>query len=424
MPDPVSSLPGADDITEVTLPNGITILTRPNFNSPSVVINAYLHAGSIFDPDDKLGLANFTVAALMHGTRQRSHLEIYEALEAVGASLGFDAAIHIVGFNGKALAEDLDLLLELASECLREPDFPEDEIERIRARILTGLALRAQNPESMASLTFDQIVYRGHPYSRPEDGHPDTVRNISREDMRAFHRRFFGPRGMVVVVVGGVEPAQAIEKVSRVFGDWQNSGQPEMATLPPLRPLDGNLHRQAFIPGTSQSSIVMGVAGPPRNAPGFLAASLGNNVLGQFGMYGRIGEAVREKSGLAYYAYSSLSGGVGPGPWYFVAGVAPDNVERTIDLIRGEIERFIRQGISEEELADSKANYIGRLPLSLESNAGVSAALISLKRYGLGLDYYRTYADRVNAVTREEILEVARQYLDPEKLAIAVAGPK
>ena len=144
-----------------------------------------------------------------------------------------------------------------------------------------------------------------------------------------------------------------------------------------------------------QTDIYMGASGPLRKAPEYLAASLGNSVLGQFGMMGRIGDVVREQSGLAYYAYSSLSAGVGPGSWEVSAGVNTANVDKAIDLIREEIERFVAEGVSAEELADSQANFIGRLPLSLESNMGVANALINIERYDLGLDYYRRYADLV-----------------------------
>jgi len=138
---------------------------------------------------------------------------------------------------------------------------------------------------------------------------------------------------------------------------------------------------------------------------------------------GRIGEVVREQAGLAYYAYSSLSGGLGPGPWSVTAGIDPANVYEATDLIRAEIERFVSETVSAEELSDSQANFIGRLPLALESNGGVAGALLNLERYDLGLDYYRKYADQINAVTVEDILAAAQHYLDPHKLAIAVAGP-
>ncbi len=420
---PVNSLPGPDDIHREVLPNGLVVLSRANFHSPSVVIHGYLQAGGIFDPDEKLGLADFTSAALTRGTARRNFQEIFEALESAGASLGFEASTHTVGFRGKALAEDLGMLLDLAADALRSPVFPADHVERLRAQLLTGLSLRAQNTAQMASLTFDQIVYEGHPYSRPEDGYLETVQAIARDDLAAFHHRLYGPSGSVIAVVGAIEPQQAVQAVQVALGDWENPDQPEPPALPPVKPLVDIVRRAVEIPGKSQADIVMGVAGPSRRSPDYLPASLGNNVLGRFGMYGRIGDAVREKAGLAYYSYSTLSGGIGPGPWYASAGVAPDNIERAIELILAEIARFVQEPINAEELADSKANYIGRLPLALESNSGVAGALINLERYDLGLDYYRRYADIIQAITAEDVLQAARRYLDPSRLAVAVAGP-
>jgi zinc protease len=140
-------------------------------------------------------------------------------------------------------------------------------------------------------------------------------------------------------------------------------------------------------------------------------------------MMGRIGDVVREQSGLAYYAYTSLNAGIGPGSWEVTAGINPVNLEKTIDLVRSEIKRFVSEPVSAEELSDSQANYIGRLPLSLESNNGMAGALLNLERYELGLDYYQRYPDLVRAVTSGSILDVSRRYLDPEKLFVAVAGP-
>jgi len=138
---------------------------------------------------------------------------------------------------------------------------------------------------------------------------------------------------------------------------------------------------------------------------------------------GRIGVVVREKCGLAYYAYSSLNAGVGPGSWEISAGVNPDNVTKAAGLIRSEITRFVEKGVTAEELSDSQANFVGRLPLSLESNAGVAGALLNIERFDLGLDYYHRFADLVRAVTPDEVLQAARKYFHPERLAIAIAGP-
>lgn len=417
------SLPGPDDITRETLPNGITVLARANFSSPSVVISGYVEGGSICDPDEKLGLADFVACALMRGTRRRDFHAIYDALESAGASLGFSASMHTVGFSGRALAEDLPLLLTLLSESLRMPTFPADQIRRLRGQLLASLAIRDQDTGDRAGMAFDALVYAGHPYSRPQDGHPRTVRAITRADLAAFHRRHFGPRGMVLAVVGAVEPQRAVDLVARALGDWSNPMQAVPPSLPPVRPLRALRRRHVRLAGKVQSDLLIGCLGPRRTDPDFLPASLGNSVLGQFGSFGRIGTVVREQAGLAYYALSSLSAGIGPGVWQVSAGVNPAHLERAIALILRELRRFVQSGVKRQELADSQANFIGRLPLSLESNAGVAGALLNIERYRLGMDYYRRYAALVRAVTPEQVLETARKYIDPERLAIVSAGP-
>lgn len=155
-----------------------------------------------------------------------------------------------------------------------------------------------------------------------------------------------------------------------------------------------------------------------------MAASLGNNILGQFGMMGRIGESVREKAGLAYHASTSLNASLEGGTWEAYAGVSPVNLQRAIDLILQEIQRFTASPVDPEELANSQANYTGRLPLSMESNAGVANALLNIERYQLGLDYYQRYAGLVRAVTPEIVLETARKYWHMDRMVIVSAGPE
>jgi len=417
------ALPGPDDIYREVLPNGIVVITRPNFNSLSVVISGYFDAGTLLDPDEKLGLADFVTSALMRGTKNRTFDKIYNELESVGASLGFSSGVHKSGFSGRSLAEDLPLLLNLLSETLMMPTFPKAEMEKLRAQLLTGLAIRAQDTSDMASMVFDQILFKGHPYSRPEDGHPETIRNITRGDVVKFHRENYGPRGLVIAIVGAVKPEEAVRQVKRALGGWQVKGQKDAPELPALKPLKKTVSKHHHIAGKSQSDLIIGTNGPRRRDPEFMSASLGNNILGQFGMMGRIGDVVREKSGLAYYAYSSLSAGIGPGSWEVNAGVNPQNVKKALDLIVDELRRFIQEGVTADELADSKANFIGRLPLSLESNGGVANALLNIERHNLGLDYYRRYEGLVKEVSQDDVLNSARKFVDPDKLAIAVAGP-
>lgn len=417
------SLPGPENIHRQVLPNGIIVLARANFNSPSVSISGYIHTGSLFDPDEKLGLADFAASALMRGTAKYSFDELYNQLESVGASLGFDSGLHTTSFHGRALEEDLLLLLGLLSETMRHPTFPKEEVEKLRHQLLTGLAIRMQDTSDMADITFDEILYHGHPYARSEDGNSQTIKAITRGDLVKYHQRCFGPRGMAIAIVGAVEPKRAVELVQRALGDWKNPSQPEVPSLPELKLLDETVRRHFAIPGKSQADIVIGTNGPRRKDDDYMAAALGNSVLGQFGMMGRIGESVREKSGLAYYAYSNLSSGIGPGAWTVSAGVNPGNVRKASDLIIKEFKRFIKVGVTKQELSDSQANFIGRLPLSMESNGGVANALLNIERYQLGLDYYRRYPDLVKTVKPTGILEVARKYIDPDRLAMATAGP-
>jgi len=418
------SLPGPDDITRLVLPNGITLLTRANFNSPSVVVSGYLTCGSVFDPPEKLGLAHFTALSLMRGTARRKFQEIYDALESAGASLGFGASVHNTSFGGRALSEDLPLLLKLLTESLLTPVFPSEQIERLRAQLLTSLAIRAQDTDEVSSMAFDAALFHDHPYGLPEDGFPETVQAITLEDLADFHRQHFGPRGMVIVAVGAVSPEQVRDEVERALGAWRNAVQIESPALPPVPPPTQTFRKHVAITGKSQTDLVMGSLGPYRLSPDFMPASLGNNILGQFGMMGRIGDVVRERAGLAYHASTSLNAWIAAGSWEVSAGVNPANLQRAIDLIRRELERFVRRPVFKRELKDSQANFIGRLPLSMESNNGVANALLNLERFQLGLDYYQNYASQVMAVIPERILDVAQKYIDPERLVITSAGPE
>jgi len=421
-PDLWKSLPGPHDITRVELPNGIVILTRSNFSSPSVVVSGYLGSGSLFDPQDRLGLAYFTAASLMRGTQKHEFQEIYNALESAGASLGFGASVHNASFGGRALAEDLPLVVDLLAESLRRPVFPEQHVEKLRSQILTGLAIRDQDTSDVASMNFDRLIFPGHPYGRPEDGFPETIRAIQRADLVEFHRTHYGPRSLVIVAVGGIAPEQAVDVISRALGDWRNPEQAPEPPLPPILPVVETVKEHFAIPGKSQTDLVMGTIGPARKAEEYMSVTLGNNVLGQFGMMGRIGDVVREQAGLAYHASTSLNAYICGGSWEVSAGINPANLDRTVDLIISELNRFVSEPVTTEELSDSQANFVGRLPLTLESNSGVAGALLNLERFQLGLDYYQRYPQLVASVTPAEILEAARKYLHPDRLIVVSAG--
>ena len=421
--DHMHALPGPDDITRVELPNGITVLTRSNFNSPTLSIKGYLESGSIFDPDEKLGLSYLTASGLMTGTSQHDFQGLYNEIESVGARLGFSAGTLTTSFSAHCLSEDLLLMLGLISESLRSPTFPEKEFNRQKTQMLTGLAIRAQDTSAMAALLFDQIIYAGHPYERPEEGFPETIQAIEREDIIDFHQRTYGPRGMAVVIVGAIEPDAAVDAVKAAMGDWTNKDQEAQPEIPPATPIKKTTKKALSIPGKSQADIVMGSLAPERLSPDYQALRIGNNILGEFGMMGRMGQRVREEAGLAYYAYSSLSVSMGPGAWEMIAGVNPRNIDQTIELIQDEVKKFVSDPVSEEELSDSKSYFLGRMPLLLESNSGVAISLLNMEHFDLGMNYFLDYPKQIEAITAEDILHTSQKYLDPERLGIAIAGP-
>jgi zinc protease len=418
------SLPGPETIVRRELSNGLVVLARENFTSPSVVMDGDLRAGALWESREKAGLANFAASALMRGTERRSFAEIYEQIESVGARLGISGGTHLSGFSGKSLAEDLPLLLDIASDALRRPTFPEEPVERLRSEILTRLAIRANDTYSRADDAFHELAYPDHPYSIDADGYPETIQAVTRDELIAFHRRHFGPRGMILTIVGAVRAEEAVALVEKYFGDWSNPDQPPEPPLPPLSPLQGAVTRRVPMPGKIQSDLVLGAPGPARKHPQFVAARVANNILGVFGLGGRIGHHVREKNGMAYYAAAALDGGLGPGPWRAYAGVNPKNVDRAVELMLKEIRKFTARKVTAEELDDNKAQFVGRLPLSLETNEGVAGLISSLEIYDLGLDYLQRYPGMIQTLTRDDILEVARRFLSAENYALAIAGPE
>lgn len=421
---PALSLPGSHNVTRETLDNGITLLVYENHAAQSVVLAGSLDTGALFEDPAQNGLVSMTINALMRGTEQRDFDAINSALEDIGADISFSSSVHKVGFYGKSLAEDLPTLADVLADVLRHPTFPPAQVERLRGEIITGLQIRQQDTRYRATRAFYETLYPdGHPYHYSLRGTLETVPRLSIDAMRDFHRKHFGPRGMVIAVVGAVNTQEAIDILRARLADWRNDEQPAPPPLPDLPPRQQSQRIFVPLPGKTQSDIVLGVPGPPRSAPDFQAAKLANSILGQFGMMGRIGATVREELGLAYYAGSSLSGGFGPGPWSISAGVNPANVELALEKIVDELRRIITEPVSEDDLEDNKSYFIGHLPLQLESNDGIAETLVNIETFGLGLDYLLNYRATISALTQDDLLAAAQRYLNPDALVIAIAGP-
>ncbi len=419
----VSSIPGPDTIHRYELANGIRILCLENPNSAAVSLVGLIGASSRSDPAEKLGLANFTASMLTRGTHTRNFQQLHLALESCGASLNFSTSAHNTWFAGKCLAEDLPLLLDISADCLMHPIFPDEYFERLRAQILSALAIREQDTGEAASLLFDQYLFPDHPYGQPTDGFAETIQRITVEDLQKYHQQYYSPRDMILVVAGAVEDGQVKDLAQKYFGDWEKQHAPAAAPIDVPAAPQGLIRKHRHLEDKSQADLILGTRGPQRTSLDYLAVYLGNNILGQFGLMGRIGESVRTRSGLAYYASSSVTAWTDSGSWEVSAGTSAENLEKAIELICEEIRKYVSEPVSVEELDDSQSNLVGRLPLSLESNAGLANAILTMERFELGLDYYQHYAQSMRAITPEDILNASRKYLDPQRLVITSAGP-
>ncbi len=417
------SLPGPGDTLRQTLPNGVTLLVRENFASPAVVITGYVEAGGE-DEGAVHGLAGFATDVMERGTQGRSFDQLYEEVESIGASFDFSAGNHITSFGAKGLAEDLPLLLDIVNDILRRPSFLPDQVEKARAEIFTAFQEIENDTYQMASIAFHELVYpESHPYHWNPLGYPETIAAITRDDLAQFHERYFAPQGATLVVVGAIKTQDAVQAIGDIFGDWERT-RPSRSALPPVPALTEQRERRIELEDKTQSDIILGWPGPPREHPDFIPCYIANHILGVFGMYGRLGQSVRTQNSLAYYAMSKIDGGKGPGAWHISAGVNPVNVDKALALIQEEVRRFRDEMVSREELEDTQAYLTGVVPLQLETNEGVARTLINIERYHLGLDYLQKYTENIQNVNRSQIQTMAQRWLDVAHSALAIAGPE
>jgi zinc protease len=372
---------------------------------------------------EQAGLSDFTAAMLRRGTERRSFEQINEAVESVGASLSVNSGRHAIAVGGKTLAEDFGLLLDVFADVLQRPVFPQEHVDKLRGQTLTALQERDNDTGSVASMLFSGLAYPAdHPYGWPVEGYQETVSAFGRDQVVDFYRRFVGPSGAALVVVGDVDAAHAIASVQAALGGWL--GQPPVGRSFPAVTRPASLVRgEKVMPGKTQTDIVLGVPAMRRGDPDYEAARLANTVLGRFGMMGRLGETVREQLGLAYYSYSTLAASKEPGAWQVIAGVNPGSVDRCLVAVDAELARLGTELVPDEELDDSKALLTGSLPLRLETNAGVAEAILDMVWYDLGLDYLQRYGDLVASISAEQIRQVVATYLRPGATILAIAGP-
>jgi zinc protease len=409
--------------TRTVLDNGLVILIQANNTTPVVALNATFYAGSLNDPPDLPGLANLTRRTMDRGTERRSASDIAEALDDRGVSLRLAASRHTFTLSCVCLTEDFEGTLALLADVVRNPVFPEEEIEKRRLEAITSLREKQDDPSIVAVDMVREMLYGpAHPYGRSVKGTVDGLEALRREHLVAFHSRLLVPSMFRLAIVGDVRSGPALTSAARVFEDWRG---PTVEEEPVLPPPSGHVRsvRTRVMPGKSQTDIACGFTSIRRLDPRYYAYRMMNNVLGQFGLGGRLADNIREQQGMAYYAYSTLEATVAEGPLLIRAGVDPHNVERALEAIDAEVRALGTEGPTVAELEDTRTSLVGSIPRMLETNEGTAEFLQHAEQFGLGLDYDRLLPCMLRRVTMQDVCEAARDLLDPRRAAVAVAGP-
>jgi zinc protease len=410
------------------LANGATVIVQPSPGVGAVALHGFIKAGAVAD-GDRPGYARFVAASLMHGTARRTNAQIAEDLDTMGATLAITPGLEVTTVTGRALAEDLPALLGIAAEVLTEPAFPIDEVEKVRGQLITAARVNGLDTRHVAERLFRRLAFPpGHVHAQIPDGDETVLGALGPADLKTFHAHHYRPDATAMVVVGDVEAGRAAEEIARHFGGWSPDGtgprpqhDPGAADAGP--PAGGPQRRDVALPGKTQSDLALGVPGVRRADPGYYEIMMANLLLGQLGMMGRVGENVRERQGMAYYAYSDLRAGLTAGPWWVRAGVNPSNVDRAVAAILAEIETFQRDGPAADELTDARTFLVGSLAVRLETTQGLAQMLSDIELYGLGFDYLERYPSIIRGVGRDNIMAAIRRF-PTDAYTLAIAGPE
>jgi zinc protease len=419
------SVPAISGLAPVrrVLPDGAAVTIQETAFTPAVTIGAAVHAGGLYEPDDLTGLAWFLSRVIDRGSATRSADEIAEALDERGVTLKTSVNRHTMIVSCTCLAEDFEDIVSIVADVVRRPAFPPEEIEKRRAEIITTIRQDQDSPAIRASEALQRLLYgETHPYGRPGKGTIESVERITREALSAFHAARFAPQSLSLVIAGDVEPSRALGCASDAFADW-TAVEPSTRAVPPVMPADTRRRIVSPMPGKSQADVAYGFVTISRLDPQYYAYWVMNNILGQFGLGGRLAENIRERQGMAYYAFSGFDPSVGPGPLVIRAGVDPRNVDRAVEAIDVEVGALGHDGPTEQELAETKQFLIGSIPRLLETNQSIAAFLQTSEFFGLGLDHDRRLPELIDAVTMDEVRAAAAAVLRPERAAVAIAGP-
>jgi zinc protease len=405
------------------LDTGAAVIVQETTTAPAVTIDASFRAGSVYESPDLPGLAHFVARVLDRGTERRTADRLAEELDDRGVSLLVATTRHTLRISCTCLAEDFDEMLSLVVDVARRPTFPDEEIAKRRAETTTAIRQDEDNPAVRAVESVIELMYgAGHPYACRAKGTPESLERITRDAMVTYHRHHLVPASLSLVVVGDVRAPRVVERAAEELAGW-NGSRPEPVPIPSPEPITSRRRKVIAMPGKPQTDIAYGFTTIRRLDPRYYAYWMMNNILGQFGLGGRLAENIRERQGMAYYAFSSCDPNVGEGPLLVRAGVDPANVERAVEAIDKEVRDLGTDGPTPTEVVETREYLIGSIPRLFETNQSIAAFLQNCDMFGLGLDYDQRLPSLLAAVTRDEIAAAAAEVLRPERASLAIAGP-
>jgi zinc protease len=402
-----------------TLANGLQVIAVSHHEQPVVSVRLLIRAGGAQDPDMKPGVASLLAALLDQGTPTRSAEQIAHTIDSIGGVLGSSSATDSTLITSIVMKDSLNLGLDLVSDIARNASFFPQEIELQRKQMLSGLTVSYDDPEYLAGVVFDRLVYGVHPYGRVDSGTPQSIAAITRDDLIAYHKAWFGANNAILAIVGDVTTDEAYSGAERAFGSWGKS------TRTAERPVDPPAATRRVVvidrPGAVQTEIRAGHTAVPRKHPDYLALDLALKILGGEGG-NRLHRVLRSERGLTYGASADLIALKDAGKIVADTDTRSETTGETLRLLVDETWRLQRQRVSERELNDAQAYLTGSFPLTVETPSAIAMQVLHAVFYGLDLQELQTFRERVNAVTVDDIQRVARTYLHPDRLTIVLVG--
>ncbi len=416
-PGPVKPLP-FPDVQETELPNGIRLLLIESHALPVVSVRLSMRAGQRDDPLGREGLATMTAQLLTKGTERRTAEEIAEAIESVGGSLNANAGADFFQLFTTVLSDDVGLAFDLLSDVLLRPTFPESELELVRTQALSVLQLEKSDPSALASRAFMRGLYGNHPYGRRQT--EESARAITREDVQIWASTNLRPNGALLVVAGDMTLDEAEGLARRYLGEW-SGGAPRVdyAPPPPATPTGIVLvHR----PGSAQSNIIVGNRATRSIEDGtYYAADVANKILGG-GVDARLFLILREQRGWTYGAYSALPTRLDGGYFQATAEVRTPVADSALVEMLHQIRRMQTEPVPDSTMVAAKGYLVGSYPLSIETPQQIAGRVANAVLLGRGIDFVRTYGQRVDEISASEVMDAARQVYAPDSAVIVVVG--